>query len=105
MRLTFGWEAEGEPDLLARAETESGGAVTVVRAPASAIGGEIGPVIIDGHSVGRIVVVLAEELLGEFAPSGDDSMESLVAKGSALSAIIGDAIARGIIAAEDQAAG
>lgn len=101
MRVTYGWESADEPDLLARAESLDGQTITVVRAPAAAIDGEDGPVVISGSSAGRVVVVVSAESLSSFSPAATDSTERLVEKAQSVGSIIGDAIAIGILAARE----
>lgn len=61
MTYAFLFERNDDTSLMARAQFPGRGEVQVVSAPSSAIGGALGPVVVEGFSTETIIVVFAEE--------------------------------------------
>lgn len=71
------WEFEiNDSDVIARALCSDGRDVLLIMAPASAIDGSDGPVIIPGIDSDRVHVVLSDEFLSAYVVEDDDSAET-----------------------------
>lgn len=72
--MTFEWE-EDDPEVIGRTIFGDGREIVVITAPASALDGADGPVVIPGaDNESRITVVFAEEFATEFVMAGPGSV-------------------------------
>ena len=78
----WGYEVN-DPDVIARATASDGREVLLLMAPATALDGSDGPVVIPGFDSTRVHVVLSDEFVQNYVIAEDDS-----ADGSALAALV-----------------
>ena len=76
MNLSYRYEMD-DPDVIARAKSDDGHEVLILSAPASAIDGQDGPVLIPSMSSDFAIVVLSEEFIRTFTLSDDDTVETM----------------------------
>jgi hypothetical protein len=87
-------------DVIARASCADGREVLLLMAPATALNGYEGPVIIPGFDSDRVHVVLSDEFLSAFVIADDDSAETRREKLALLAYAVRESLSFGIDALE-----
>lgn len=87
-------------DVIARASCADGREVLLLMAPATALDGHYGPVIIPGFDSDRVHVVLSDEFLSAYVIADDDSAETRREKLALLTYAVRESLSLGIDALE-----
>jgi hypothetical protein len=91
----WGWEVN-DPDVIARATASDGREVLLLMAPAAALDGSDGPVVIPGFDSDRVHVVLSDEFIERYVIAEDDSAETVREKLALLSYAVRESLSLGI---------
>ena len=91
----WGYEVN-DPDVIARATASDGREVLLLMAPAAALDGSDGPVVIPGFDSTRVHVVLSDEFVQNYVIADDDSAETVREKLALLSYAVRESLSIGI---------
>lgn len=95
------WEHEvNDPDVIARAVCADGREVLLLTAPATALDGSDGPVVIPGIDSTRVHVILSDEFLSAYVIADGDSAETIREKLTLLSYAVRASLSLGVDALE-----